>query len=108
MNPDSVTLFQLNTEFVKVSIEAYFEGDNLTIDGYDIGKRVEEYWGRDDYEYKLTIPPETVQWMMNHFNTQTKSELLQALATQYNNNQCYSAIRDLLDSNKQPCSGFSW
>jgi hypothetical protein len=30
------------------------------------------------------------------------------LAASYNHNQCYSAIRELLDSNKQPCSGFSW
>ena len=108
MNANSVMLFQLQTEFVKVSIEAYFEGDNLIVDGYDIGKSVEEFWHREDYEYKLTIPPESVLWMMNHFNAQTKSELLQTLAAQYNHNKCYSAIRDLLDSNKQPCSGFSW
>lgn len=108
MNLDPITLFQLQTEFVKVSIEAYFEDDNLIVDGYDIGKRVEEYWGRDDYEYKLTIPHESVQWMMNHFNTKTKSELHQTLATQYNHNKCYSAIRELLDVNKQPCSAFSW
>jgi hypothetical protein len=104
----SVTLFQFHSEFVKVSIDAYFENDNLIIDGYDTGKRVEEFWHREDYEYKLTIPPETVQWMMNHFNTQTQLELLHALAANYNHNQCYSAIRELLDSNKQPCSGFSW
>jgi hypothetical protein len=104
----NVTLFKFQSESVKVSIEAYFEDGNLIIDGYDIGKRVEEFWHLEDYEYKLTIPPESVQWMMNHFGTQIKAELLQALATQYNHNKCYSAIRELLDSNKQLCSGFSW
>ena len=108
MSISRVTLYEFKSEFVKVSIEAYFEGDFLIIDGYDIGKRVEEFWHREDYEYKLTIPIEAVQWMMTHFNTSTKSELLQALATQYNHNNCYSAIRELLDSNKQPCSSFSW
>lgn len=108
MNTAGLTLYEFKSESVKVSIQAYFEGEFLVIDGYDIGKSVEEFWHREDYEYKLTVPSESVQWMMRHFNTQTKPELLQALATQYNHNQCYSAIRELLDSNKQPCSGFSW
>lgn len=104
----SVTLFKFQSEFVKVSIEAYFENDNLIIDGYDIGKRVEEFWHREDYEYKLTIPPESVQWMMTQFKVQTPADLLQTLAERFNTNSCYSDIRNLLDSNKQPCSGFSW
>ena len=108
MNVEPVILFQPQTEFVKVSIEAYFDGANLVIDGYDMGKRVEELWHREDYEYKLTIPPESVLWMMAHFNVQTNQSLLQTLASTFNTNSCYSDIRKLLDDNQQPCIGFSW
>ena len=57
-----ITLFEFKSESVKVSIEAYYDGDFLIVDGYDIGKSVEEFWHREDYEYKLTIPPESIQF----------------------------------------------
>lgn len=37
-----VLLFHLKTDSIKVTIEAYFEDEKLVIDGYDIGKLVEE------------------------------------------------------------------
>ena len=104
----SVTLFKFQSEFVKVSIEAYFENDNLIIDGYDIGKRVEEFWHREDYEYKLTIPPESIQFLLNHFQLPDYQALLDKLASTFNTNTCYSDIRNLLDKNNQPSSAFSW
>jgi hypothetical protein len=104
----SVTLFQFQSESVKVSIEAYYEENNLIIDGYDIGRSVEEFWHREDYEYKLTIPPESIQFLMDHFQVSDHQLLLDKLASTFNTNTCYSDIRNLLDSNNQPCQGFTW
>ncbi len=32
-----------------------FDGEDLKLDGYDIGKTVEEMWGDSDYEYSITV-----------------------------------------------------
>jgi hypothetical protein len=40
-----ITLFHLKREDIKIHVEARFEDGDLLIDGYDIGKTVEEAWG---------------------------------------------------------------
>jgi hypothetical protein len=106
---DSVTLYAYQDDTIKISIEAYFEGDTLVIDGYDIGKKVKEYWGDSDYEYKLMIPPVSVDFLYTHFGiAHAREVLLQTLAVKFNTNSCYSDIRNLLDTHKLPCEGFSW
>ena len=53
---ESITLYHLEREDIKINIVARFEKDKLIIDGYDIGKTVKEAWGDSDYEYVMTIP----------------------------------------------------
>ena len=65
---DSVLLFSFQTEQIKITIEAYFDdGENLVIDGYDIGKTVEEAWGDyseiQDYLTQHNIRFEGFSWM---------------------------------------------
>jgi hypothetical protein len=106
---EAVTLYAYQDHEIKISIEAYFEGDALIIDGYDIGKKVEDYWGDSDYEYKLTIPPVSVAFLYNYLGIAASRELLlQTLATRFNTNTCFSDIRNVLDQHRQPCEGFSW
>jgi hypothetical protein len=107
---DTITLYTFQSDDIRISIEAYFDGDNLVIDGYDIGKRVEEYWGDSDYEYVLTIPSPSVDFLFRYFEVSdnSRSELLIKLAEKFNTNTCYSDIRKLLESNNQACSGFTW
>lgn len=106
---EAVTLYAYQDDEIKISIEAYFEGDALIIDGYDIGKKVKDYWGDSDYEYKLTIPPVTVDFLYKYFSIlPSRIELLQTLAARFNTNTCFSDIRNLLDAHQQPCEGFSW
>ena len=107
---ESVTLFEIKNEGIKINISAYFEGDVLVIDGYDIGKTVEEYWGDSDYEYVIRIPPTGVEFLYKHFQMQTRSRLalLQELARRYNTNYCYSEIRKLLDEHKATYEGHTW
>ena len=108
---EKVLLFSLTTENIKVTVEAYFdETDNLIIEGYDIGKTVEEYWGDSDYEYTSTITTEEVNKLYALFNlpAASKKELLSALQSSYHTNTCYSEIQNLLDLNKIKYTGFSW
>jgi hypothetical protein len=106
----SVTLFHFESEDIKIDIEARFEGDALIIDGYDIGKRVKEYWGDSDYEYTLTIQPQGVKkiYSLLNVNQHDKEALLKAIAVRYNTNACFSEFRNFLDKNHIPCEGFSW
>lgn len=110
-NMDRVLLFSMQTEQIKVTIEAYFdEAENLVIDGYDIGKTVEEYWGDSDYEYSATIPPAEVKKLYAVFRLPvgSKSELLTYLQSHYNKNDCYSRIREFLTQHDIQHEGFSW
>jgi hypothetical protein len=110
MSALSVTLFALKRDDIKINIEARFEHETLIIDGYDIGKTVENYWGDSDYEYTLTIPPESVLKLCDILVIAQgdKQVLLNTLAARYCTNTCFSDIRKLLDDHKIPCEGFSW
>lgn len=107
---DEVLLYRFVSDDVKITVEAKFQGDSLVIDGYDIGKRVEEYWGDLDYEYTTTIQDSGVMLLYDLLNIKRrdKTALLNDLAKRYNTNSCYSEIQKLLDDNKIPYEGFSW
>jgi hypothetical protein len=107
---ERITLYSFVNDEIKISIEAYFEGDSLIIDGYDIGRRVEEYWGDSDYEYVLTIPPAGVDFLYAHLEIErgNRDGLLTALAGKYNTNSCYSDIYQLMEDKDIKCSGFTW
>lgn len=103
---DSVQLYHSKSEDIKIDISAYFEGSRLVIDGYDIGKRVKEYWGDSDYEYVVKIPLEGVEFLCRHLQIGMGHQ--QALAKTYNTNFCYSEIRQLMTENNIECEGFTW
>jgi len=108
---DSVLLFSLNREDIKVTIEAYFDADgNLVVDGYDIGKTVEKYWGDSDYEYTTTLSPDEVKKLYALFQLPdgAHGELLLALQSRFNTNKCYSEIQNFLDKHNIKYKGFSW
>jgi hypothetical protein len=105
-----VTLFHLDREDIRVDIVARFEGEALVIDGYDIGKKVEEYWGDSDYEYNMKIAGQGLHLLYAHFGVGfgKKEKLLQAIASQYNTNTCYSQLEDLLRRLNIQHESFRW
>ncbi len=107
---EKVILYHFVSDDIKITIEAYFEGDLLIIDGYDIGSRVKEYWGDSDYEYSVKIPATGIEFLYHYLDVEknNQSKLLHALAQRYNTNSCYSDIRKLMEDNKIICEGFSW
>lgn len=108
---ESVILFSMHTAHIKVTVEAFFDAaNNLVIEGYDIGKTVEEYWGDSDYEYSTTISPGEVQKLYALLNLLpgSKSELLNYLQFHYNANDCYSKIQKFLELHHIQYEGFSW
>ena len=84
----SITLFHYIDEDIKIDIVARFDGDNLIIDGYDIGKRVEEAWGDSDYEYVMTIPAESLPTLYGLLGVKVgdRTALLNALSKRFHGN----------------------
>jgi len=108
---DRVLLYSSVTPGIKITIEAYFdEGGKLVVDGYDIGKTVEEYWGDNDYEYSCSIEPSEVDKLYPLFGVPAgdKPELLKAIQSRYHTNYCYSEYRDFLSQNQIHFESFSW
>src|SRR5215510_4811731 len=109
---DRVVLFTSKTPDISVTIEAYFDSDgNLVVEGYDIGKQVEEYWGDSDYEYSTTITKEEVTKLYLLFNLREDvgtNNLLTVIQEKFNTNSCYSEFQTFLEKNGIRYKGFSW
>lgn len=105
-----VTLYYFESPDIKVTIEAYFDGEILKIEGYDIGKRVEEILGDSDYEYTTIISESEVEKLYPLMNIRKgdKGGLLNEIASIYNTNTCYSEFNDFLRKNSIKSEGFSW
>jgi len=106
----SITLFHLEREDIRINIEARFEAEKLIVDGYDIGKTVEEAWGDSDYEYVMTIPGEGVDALYGLLKVEAgdRKGLLKALADRFHGNECFSEIGDFLDRNGIEHETFRW
>jgi hypothetical protein len=106
----SVTLYHFESDAISIDIEARFEGDVLIIDGYDSGKKVNDYWGNTDYEYTITFPHESVLLLYPLLDVPTgdKPGLMKSLASRFKSNSCFSELREFVDNHHIPCTGFSW
>ena len=108
---DKVVLYSFKNDDIKVIIEAYFdEFGNLIVEGYDIGKTVEEFFGDSDYEYSSTVPSAEVEklYALLGIPSGAKNILLNYLQSHFNTNSCYSELRDFLEKNNIKHEGFSW
>lgn len=107
---DAVKLFSLTNEDIKIHIEARFDADDLVVEGYDIGRRVEEYWGDSDYEYSVKVQAVDVNevYAALQLPPGDKAKLLHELSLRFNTNTAYSDFRNFLDAHKIKSEGFSW
>jgi hypothetical protein len=108
---ERVLLFSLINPNIKVTIEAYFdEKGDLVIDGYDIGKTVNDYWGDSDYEYVTTVSGEDLAKLYEVMGIQagSKSGLLLEIQKRFNTNSCYSDFNGFIAKHGIHSGGFSW
>lgn len=106
----TITLYYSKNKDISIHIQVYFDDEKLVIEGYDIGKRVEEAWGDSVYEYVTTIPENEVKklYFLMKVIYEDKEGLLRAIANVYNSNTCYSEFNDFLEKNGIESEGFSW
>lgn len=107
---NSITLFNFQDENIKIDIVARFDEDKLVIDGYDIGKTVEEVWGDSDYEYVMTIPATSMNSLYEILKVEVgnRKKLLKAISERFHGNRCFSALGDFLEENNIEFDRFTW
>jgi len=108
---EKVTLYQLESSDIKISMEIYFNKQNqLIFDGYDIGKRVEELLGESEYEYSYTIEFVEANKISKLFNINIakKPTLLKEIKNRFNGNDAYSKFGNFMTENDIKFSRFTW
>ncbi len=105
-----IILYQYQSPDLSVRVEAYFKDEKLIVEGYDVGKSVDEWFGDSDYEYSTTIAAEELAkiFLLFHVETDDRNGLLEAIAVDYNDNTCYRRFRKLLDENDIKYDSFSF
>ncbi len=107
---ERIILYHYQSPDLSVRIEAFFRNEKLIIEGYDVGKSVDEWFGDSDYEYSTTLSGEELDklYLLFHVDKSDHSGLLKAIAADYNDNTCYSRFRKLLDENDIKYDSFSF
>jgi hypothetical protein len=97
-------LYLLNTDAIKIDIRLGWEKETLVLDGYDVGKKVQELKGSSSYEYQLMVKTNGLQLLYPLLNIEPgqKQQLVTAIAEQINGNTSYSAFRKYLQANNIP------
>jgi hypothetical protein len=111
MNGERVTLYNIETDEIKISMEIYFNDKHeLIFDGYDIGKKVEELQGDSDYEYSYTILPKEVNKFYSIFGLQIGDEsgLLKEIQKRFSVNEAYSLFGEFMKKNQIQYESFTW
>ena len=103
-------LFTIDRKDIKVTIDLRFAGENLKLDGYDIGKTVNDIFGDSDYEYSITISSENLPklYEINKVAIGKKVELINALAVFLSDNKAYSLFHDYLKENEIEFTSYTY
>ena len=105
-----VNLYKFKNDRISIQIEAKFDKGDLLIEGYDIGKVVEDAWGDSDYEYCYAINPNEVKQLYKIFGIKEgeRSALLHVIKNHFNGNKAYSLFGEFMNENKIEYSSSTW
>jgi len=80
-----VDLCKKKLKKIEIFIETYIDPDNgnLVIHGHDLGEKVEEIFGKSDYEYWRTVPSEQKENVLTLLRSMTPSDRLKRMETMY-------------------------
>lgn len=103
-------LFSIDNENIRVMINLGFDGEDLKLDGYDIGKSVSDMWGDSDYEYSITVSEVELPrlYELNRVPFGNKKKLISVLAKFLSDNKAFTLFHDYLKENNIPFTCFSY
>ncbi|HTJ11547.1 MAG TPA: hypothetical protein VL547_05970 [Dinghuibacter sp.] len=101
---DAKQLFHSKTPAISVDIWLGFEGDDLVLDGYDLGQLVDELRGDSDYEYTITVSAADLEqlYALHRVAPGQRTDLVEAIAEKINGNKSFSLFREYLKENQVP------
>jgi hypothetical protein len=103
-------LFSIDNVNIRVMINLGFDGEDLKLDGYDIGKSVSDMWGDSDYEYSITVSEGELPrlYELNQVPFGNKKKLISVLAKFLSDNKAFTLFHDYLKENNIPFTCFSY
>ena len=103
-------LFKLDSKAIRVTINLGFDGGDLKLDGYDIGKIVGEMWGDSDYEYSITVESENLNklYELNKVEIGNKKKLISTLSKFLSINEAYTVFHDYLKENEIEFTSYTY
>lgn len=103
-------LFSIDNENIRVMINLGFDGEDLKLDGYDIGNSVSDMWGDSDYEYSITVSEAELPrlYELNRVPFGNKKKLISVLAKFLSDNKAFTLFHDYLKENNIPFTCFSY
>ena len=107
---DRITLFSLVRPDINVRIELYFdESGQLILEGYDMGKTVEEIWGDADYEYSHIVPADEVDkfYSLLDLPKNDRKTLLRTLRKIFGDISAYTLFGEFMDAHGVKYSSFT-
>jgi hypothetical protein len=107
---NEVTLYDFRDESIHINVVARFEKEKLIIDGYDIGKKVQEIMGDSDYEYIITVHEAEVVKLFEvvAIPVGDQDSMLRWLTESFNTNSCFSAFSEFLSAKGIVHETFTW
>ena len=81
----------------------------MVVEGYDIGKTVEEAWGDSDYEYSITVKKENLDALCKALGIETGNQalILEMMKENFSGNEGFSSFGAFLSENKIDFDPFS-
>lgn len=107
---DRITLFSIVRPDINVRIELYFdESGQLILEGYDMGKTVEEIWGDADYEYSHIVPADEVDkfYSLLDLPKNDRKTLLRTLRNIFGDNSAYTLFGEFMDAHGVKYTSFN-
>ncbi len=84
-----IAFYELDTEYIHVSISATLINGELSLIGYDYGKYVEGFRGTDDHEYSLSLNSENTNMLFASLGVLKKTDI-----------EKLEAVRDMFSPSK--------
>jgi hypothetical protein len=107
---EKTSLYYFKNSSITIYVDAYFKEGNLVVEGYDIGKSVEDAWGDSDYEYSITVKKENLDTLCNALKIEHGNEalILEMMEANFSGNEGFSSFGAFLSENKIDFDPFSW
>ena len=103
-------LYERRDAQIWCTITAVLVNGKLSVNGHDLGPKVEEFFGRDEYEYALSLDEENTSKLFRTLNCSEKSdeEKMQVIKDKFGNSYADTALKSYCWNNGIKTSFWCW